>query len=388
MALLEENKWDEKLPDLPAHQKYKELDKPNILNDGITYCNTMENSDDWDKSFCNKVSKHLKELSSEKGSNLKEKCYYFRHWFHHHIRKKYYNGNDVKNKSISGKLFDLVALLIKDYPSLEPCGCYESGTPEMWKEEKDVHDYFKNFEYIKSNKCDKKSCETYLNYINYINTIYRSIYDKDYGCCYYDTMETYCEPYFSCDEQYDPNNILLVLKSTHEKLKTEEGKVLTPIKIPKTEAPLVTDHKVITPPQHKEIAQDVSIMPSNLSDETIDVSSNVILSAYNTTNQNYLHNFIVVISILGAITFLYYYHSSTSQGSTVHKMRIKKKELPKGQNEILKDESPSHESVYQLLDYYIGKSYLVYHPTENYSYSYGLIRNGLGEIYEDKYYYI
>ncbi|SCA83776.1 VIR protein, partial [Plasmodium vivax] len=133
-----------------------------------------------DIELCNKVSKHLERLSGISDDKIKHGCFYFQYWFYDQVRKKYSAGNQFNNKAVSDKFFDLVQLKIDKSSNLKPCKCYVSGTPEGWKEEKDLHDYFENYKDINCTNSDKTTCETYVRYVTYINNLFQN---KEYNCC-------------------------------------------------------------------------------------------------------------------------------------------------------------------------------------------------------------
>ncbi|KMZ95135.1 hypothetical protein PVMG_06002 [Plasmodium vivax Mauritania I] len=94
---------------------------------------------------------------------------------------------------------------------MEPCKCYESGYPDVWKEEKHLHDYFENHKDIKCSNSDKSMCEKYIQYVTYINTLFEEKVDK---CCDGEDLDEYgfCEPYFNCENKYSPQDLLTHLK--------------------------------------------------------------------------------------------------------------------------------------------------------------------------------
>ncbi|GAB67078.1 VIR-like CYIR protein [Plasmodium cynomolgi strain B] len=161
------NSWDEALLHLPAYQKYEQFDSVEISKETISECNALKSNDAGDKTLCKKVAQNLKKLSTLPDDELKSGCYYFQHWFFDNIAKKYYNGNKQGNNyNVAKELFDIVLIFTSKLPKIKPCYCHESGSPDVWKEEKDLHDYFENHKDIKCNDSDKSKCEKYVNYGN------------------------------------------------------------------------------------------------------------------------------------------------------------------------------------------------------------------------------
>ncbi|VVA00355.1 PIR protein, partial [Plasmodium vivax] len=187
MALLPENNWE-----------YIKLDNEDIKGYSDNYCEKdLGSTNAEDKALCNKVSKHLKRLSGiSNNDDRKHGCFYFQHWFLDQIRKKYSADNKINNKPVSEKLFDLVATNIAKYSNMESCRCYNSGTPEEWKGEKDLHDYFKNYEDINCTNSNKSTCEKYVSYVTYIDKLFQN---KEFICCDYEDVEPVCERYIKCE---------------------------------------------------------------------------------------------------------------------------------------------------------------------------------------------
>ncbi|KMZ96185.1 hypothetical protein PVNG_05846 [Plasmodium vivax North Korean] len=232
MALLPENNWEKHLKDLPSYKEYIKLDNEDIKGYSDNYCEKdLGSTNAEDKALCNKVSKHLKRLSGiSNNDDRKHGCYYFQYWLYDQISKKYSADNKINNKQVSDKLFDLVATTILKSPNLEPCRCYESGTPSVWKEEKDLHDYFKNYEDINCTNSDKTTCKKYVSYVTYIDKLFQN---KEFICCDYEDVEPVCERYIKCEDDTRPEELLPKLQ---KELKALEAK---PAEAPKVDVGVV-----------------------------------------------------------------------------------------------------------------------------------------------------
>ncbi|CAG9481955.1 unnamed protein product [Plasmodium vivax] len=227
MALSEANKWENHLPDLPSYKKYTELDNVNISEYSNDYCKkSLGSTDEVDKTFCNKIAKNLSELKNENDMNKRKYgCYYFNHWLYDNIGKKYYKGNAKGEKDkVSENLFNFASSAISEHIKISSCNGNTFGNPEGWKEDKDLHDYFENYEEIKCNDSDKSKCEKYVNYVTYIKTLYEKNEER---CCYEEELdeEGFCEPYFKCENKYNPQNLLTKLQ---KELQSLDKKVVAP----------------------------------------------------------------------------------------------------------------------------------------------------------------
>ncbi|EDL42779.1 variable surface protein Vir12-related [Plasmodium vivax] len=219
MALSSEKNWVEVLQNLPSYKEYEKLDKVDIKNENSSHCNDLGSTDEGDKTLCKKIVQNLNQLSALKDDeNLDNSCYYFQHWFFDNIAKKYYDGDERGNNyPVAEKLYNIVSEITPVSSKMEPCKCYESGYPDVWKEEKHLHDYFENHKDIKCNDSDKSKCEKYIQYVTYINTLFQEKVDK---CCDGEDLDEYgfCEPYFKCENKYSPQDLLAQLKKELQEL--------------------------------------------------------------------------------------------------------------------------------------------------------------------------
>ncbi|VUZ96662.1 PIR protein [Plasmodium vivax] len=221
MAASTGNSWDEALLHLPAYQKYKEFDSVDISKETTSQCNNLGSNEESDKTLCKKVAQNLTKLSTLKGDELKNSCYYFQHWFYEQIAKTYYDGKD-KNKKyhIGEQLFDIISLYILKNSKLEPCRCNVFGKPEDWKEEKYLHTYFENHQDINCSNSSKDRCEKYIKYVTYIDSLFPEKEDK---CCDGEELIEYvfCDPYFKCESTYNPKDLLKKLQKELQSLGKE-----------------------------------------------------------------------------------------------------------------------------------------------------------------------
>ncbi|CAI7721636.1 PIR protein [Plasmodium vivax] len=223
-SLSEENNWEKHLEKLSSYEEYKKLDAVDISGYSDDFCvKKLGSTKKEDIELCNKVSKHLERLSGISDDKIKHGCFYFQYWFYDQVRKKYSAGNQFNNKAVSDKFFDLVQLKIDKSSNLKPCKCYVSGTPEGWKEEKDLHDYFENHKDIDCTKSDKSTCKKYVSYVTYIDKLYQN---KEYDCCEDDELyDDNCEPYINCKSKYRTQDLLTKLKSDLKTLEAKEKEV-------------------------------------------------------------------------------------------------------------------------------------------------------------------
>ncbi|KNA00965.1 variable surface protein Vir12 [Plasmodium vivax North Korean] len=219
-------KGENVLNELTAHEKYKKLDNKNI--DELicsSYCEDFISVDDKHEKFnllCAKMATNLKELSTVLAdvTSHDDRCTYFIFWAYEKIMSILNENSSSHNNYYAINLLNQVVNTInKELPSGEKCSYNFDGTLSDWKKEKDLHDYFKNFDTIDAN-VDKNpnNCNKYLGYLKHI----RDLYMKDLkSCCAYYTNSDpvyleMCPKYFKCDKKYFPNSLISKLNCGNE----------------------------------------------------------------------------------------------------------------------------------------------------------------------------
>ncbi|GAW82741.1 variable surface protein [Plasmodium gonderi] len=225
---IENNKYETILKDLPFYVYYSTLNKNNYLegyND--KYCGKVErlsHTYPWICKLCKMISKNLHDISkSDDEEERKKKCLYFNYWIYDQIRKKFNHKNYDLDVVLT--LLDVVVSNNRDLQNNYCNMIYDSSiSMEEWKEMKELHDYFKGYENIKSYvTSDVIKQKHYCEYITYINEIYKR-HLKD-SCVCISNPSFFCfekfPDYFKCDKTYYPNNLLTKFKCDAEK--TEES---------------------------------------------------------------------------------------------------------------------------------------------------------------------
>ncbi|GAW84383.1 variable surface protein [Plasmodium gonderi] len=332
MVLSEENNWEEKLSHLPSYQKYKTLDNVIINGNSNPYCiKDLGTSEEEDIKLCNKIAKNLKSLKDELDKEVKKRgCHYFRHWFQDQISKKYYNRENVSNNNpVAGKLFDFVSLASTSLMNEPGCNGNTHAYPKDWKEEKDLHDYFENYKYIKCDNFDKVTCEKYVNYVDYIYHIYKENFKR---CCEEDDpFGSTCDPYFKCENMYKPGDLLTKLKSQLELISNngEEARENLDVREKATSLSLQLSATGEYEGQIPEVTKDGASL-------AITDTPSAIEGMYENSDFNMFSNIILTASVLGAILFISYYYrviknsvlqyeNSTRRGLKLHSSKGEKK---------------------------------------------------------------
>ncbi|SBT84162.1 PIR protein [Plasmodium ovale] len=156
--------------------------------------------------LCSKLVKNLIKLSKMKKQYRNDRCEYVIHWIYDEIGKILNISTDNIYDTHAFRVFSNATydVLYK----LDISDCLHKTLNISFieqKEQKNLHDYFKNYDKIhgldssNSNKCTK-----YFEYIKDMNKLYEMYISK---CCYCFTSgycKEDCPDYFKCDEKYNP----------------------------------------------------------------------------------------------------------------------------------------------------------------------------------------
>ncbi|SBS82498.1 PIR Superfamily Protein [Plasmodium ovale curtisi] len=209
------------LKDTESYKLYKEFDKELTADNYNKYCTKFKDLGtiykDKSEEICKKIVRNVKNIDTFQ-SNIKgnKRCLHYKNWVYEAIWKMF---AEKKNYNIAGNIIkefmnlqnDLVIELKK-----EICHYYFSFNDfievNVRKEEKDLYDYFENYDSIDKNVVPKATNdEKYNKYLQYMNKLYeRRI--NDWDCCdKLSGVDPLCRHYFKCDEEYNPSDLLAIL---------------------------------------------------------------------------------------------------------------------------------------------------------------------------------
>ncbi|GAW84593.1 variable surface protein [Plasmodium gonderi] len=316
-----QREWEDELQDLPGYSTYKEFNSiENTTNDnGI--CKRYNISDKEALKFCQKATSIVRHLPSiEDDAARKDRCYYFQHWFYDQIRRKFNNsGKNISSTTNASNLFKVLKEINSKEMKGKPCACYDTAEAYDVKEEKDLHDYFKNHANFDCKNKNKYKCQKYYYYITYINGLYEKYIDEsgDYSCCYAGSVEDECRSYFNCDDTFNPKHLLPKLESELERLNEVTVSEVSTVETLVRETPVgplalqdtISDSD--NEQEHTLTTFDTFYEDSNF--------TSTIGNVYNTLNSNYFRRIIAVVSIVGTALFLYFYYRVTKNYIVSHK---------------------------------------------------------------------
>ncbi|SBT55124.1 PIR Superfamily Protein [Plasmodium ovale wallikeri] len=208
---------DDLLNESDEYKKYNEFNNVKIPNDYEISFNDALNIDPSNniiKDICVKLAGNLKNISqSTKGSkNNEEKCGYLHFWLYDNISRNFENNDRIQD------IIENIAngwIKYNRFISNENCSIRFSSDINLkkWIEGKFLHDYFKNFDYLKKTYgFNNYKCEEYSKYISHINMLYKNYKNIDY---YSYSIHRHLLSYSS--EKYDPTRLISELQCENKK---------------------------------------------------------------------------------------------------------------------------------------------------------------------------
>ncbi|SBS92301.1 PIR protein [Plasmodium ovale] len=215
MPSISDEQLDVILKGLPSYQIYEELDKGvDNISDFSNVCkdvNSFEGQYKGISKLCAKIAKNFENYTKIKSmiTSDDDPETYLTHWIYSAIKKFFITNFKNIPGILPQKLLDVANISYqKSYRSYIITE-YSHDFGET-KEEKDLFDYFVNYDKFTSNiKNDNNKCDKYCEYITYIKSLNeRHRYLDGYDCCFFYN----CYDYLKCDEKYDPGKLLSMLK--------------------------------------------------------------------------------------------------------------------------------------------------------------------------------
>ncbi|SBS90652.1 PIR Superfamily Protein [Plasmodium ovale curtisi] len=370
MTSFRQVEWEDEFKNLSGYNKYKELDREISEGDYKYDCQKLQNEVKSVNTLCRMMVRNLTDLSKiQDRDERKASCYYLQHWIHDRIRRILNKeSNYINRDAILGKLREIAQNINNRVLRLNPCSCLFTNTSDEWKQEKDLHDYFKIFDSIKCSDTNKHKCQKYYNFVKYIKELYE---DDDIGymnCCEYGFLEDFCMYYFNCNENVKPNNILLNLGSDLDRLNKIEDVLQQNVKQENTVINATSnsnDFKLkndLSQVNNEETPSD-AISTRLIVQDTIDQSS--ILAQNSHISEFPFRAVLFIASIIGTIIFFLYYFRFRTCGYKLRKKSRKKKRY----EDYLYEEKEQELSADECESVYIytpsNRLYMTYHQSGN-----------------------
>ncbi|SBT55852.1 PIR Superfamily Protein [Plasmodium ovale wallikeri] len=228
------NIYEDILKDFSEYGKYKKLDEQPIDKTVCTkYCEkciTLDEKYPGIKAFCAKMASNLKNLYSiqNMGGTHLNRCSHLTYWSYDKIMNTLNSSvHNTVDESISSELYNIMLQINSLLPAHEKCIYSFHGNFPKWKEEKDLHDYFENYDSLINVSSYNDTKGKHCNYVNYIYGLYKR-HITDCCKCYNDpnvSCDNECPNYFKCDKKYVPNNLLTKFQCQGEKSSKEEKNI-------------------------------------------------------------------------------------------------------------------------------------------------------------------
>ncbi|SBT55841.1 PIR Superfamily Protein [Plasmodium ovale wallikeri] len=370
MTSFRQIEWEDEFKNLSGYDKYKELDREINEGDYKSDCQKLQNEVKSVNTLCRMMVRNLTDLSKILDRDeQKVSCYYLQHWIHDRIRRILNKESNYTNKdAILGKLREIAQNINNRVLRFNPCSCLFANTFDEWKQEKDLHDYFKIFDSIKCSNTNKHKCQNYYNFVKYIKELYE---DEDIGymnCCEYGFLEDFCMHYFNCDENAKPNNILINLESDLDRLNKIEDVLQQNVKqentvINGTSNPNDFKLKNGLSQANNEETPSETISTRLIVQDAVDQST--ILTQNSHVSEFPFRTVLFITSIIGTIIFFIYYFRFRTCGYKLRKKSRKKKRYENYLYEEKEQElsADGFESVYIYTP--SNRLYMTYHQSRN-----------------------
>ncbi|GAW79400.1 variable surface protein [Plasmodium gonderi] len=313
-------------------QCIEDIDKEKLKDNYIEPC----------KKICKGVIKLSIILSSE--TNLRDKCSYFSYWAYKELWNVTNGNSNNKLDPCVSDILQKVIWTINYYDAKDnPCYFYFDEDFNAWKNEKYLHDYFKNCSQIKSNlgesKNDVSKKEEYCKYIGNIAPLYKDY--LGYCCTYFFLHGNFwdkCPNFFNCDKQYNPYNMLKELDCKDQLKDFSEGLIdvleIDRDVIEKSKETRLSRRGRSTEKQEMKVPFRIShpVTTNSLIKDDISLTSDPI---YVTILFSY--------TILGMFFLFFLFYKFTPLGSLINRKTIKKKQMNRNFQENSKRKLPSRK---------------------------------------------
>ncbi|SBS93265.1 PIR Superfamily Protein [Plasmodium ovale curtisi] len=215
--------WEITLKHLPSYVIYEKFNDTNFFTYNCTDCKPVESAEykySGINELCCEMERNLKKLSTilKTVTDKNERCKYLNFWFYYQIWKRFISHREkIYTTSIISKLTYVWGIINYRVNNDKCTDIYHENIPlETWKEMKDLHDYFKNYDTIEKDILHRDRCQSYKNYVEYNDVLYKKHYNE---CCV--SSNKNIENYFNCDERFNPSNLLSKFKCEHKDLALE-----------------------------------------------------------------------------------------------------------------------------------------------------------------------
>ncbi|SBT01467.1 PIR protein [Plasmodium malariae] len=217
---MEESAYDTILQKLPSHEIYDAFNKEVTDTQYNSLCNIFNSvKDDYKNKtidLCKKFARNLENLSKISTSGNKyDSCSHYVYWVYDEIRKLFKKEASTDDVATIIKNFNILNTSFITKYAVFNCNYYflynDLSELDNKREEKYLHDYFKNYSSIKSSaNCKSVGIDDYKKYLKAVTDIYER---EKKNCCFHGI--SLCQSYFlNCSDNLDPSKLIYALEST------------------------------------------------------------------------------------------------------------------------------------------------------------------------------
>ncbi|SBT00048.1 PIR Superfamily Protein [Plasmodium malariae] len=216
MDSIEEDDLNRILQGSQSSNIYNELNRSVSGGQYDEYCKSLngteKNIPNENYNLCKLIARNAEDLSKKYNTpRYTNQCLHNRYWVYYELRKVLKKISKTEElKSLSDNFLEASNSINRAYNAYNCLYAFENDIFEGLKdkvEEKYLHDYFTNFDSIKtSDACERVQLNKYTQYLNYIITLYNKRIAQD-SCCHGSFLID-CVDYFNCNDEFDPSKLL------------------------------------------------------------------------------------------------------------------------------------------------------------------------------------
>ncbi|KAI4841337.1 PIR protein [Plasmodium brasilianum] len=216
MDSMEEDDLNRILQGSQSSNIYNKLNRSVSGEQYNVYCKslngTKENIPNANYNLCKLIARNAEDLSKMyKTPSYTNQCFHNRYWVYYELWKVLKNiSKEEELKSLTDNFLEARNSINRAYNAYNCLYAFENDILKGLKdmiEEKYLHDYFTNFDSIKTyDTCERVQLSKYTQYLNYIIKLYNKRTAQD-SCCH-GSFLIGCFDYFKCNDEFDPRKLL------------------------------------------------------------------------------------------------------------------------------------------------------------------------------------
>ncbi|GAW80433.1 variable surface protein [Plasmodium gonderi] len=333
-------KYEGILKSLSTSEIYKKLNSVTAdVDTCVQFCTDVININNSDektneiKKFCPQIAANIRKLSEtlKETKSPYDRCTYLTYWAYENIMNVYSNNLDnINNKTLINELSKVVFMANSELSKENQCLFYFYGDISELKNEKHLHDYFKNYSEIKDyiTSIEDNNRHAYCEYLKHINELYKSYIGKCCICFSYpeQACSEKCPKYFRCDKQYFPSDLMSTIGCQSEQIQETIEDVFKSVTLDHGIQKYTLLKSLNSNTDLHQISNEIS--QQNLYENQYKISEQI--SIYDPFNDIVLSSF----GILGIFLTFFVFYKFTPLGSWFYRRKYKNKNISKNIQKI------------------------------------------------------